>query len=158
MDGRLIFEKLTAAQSVKKLAAVCGFQTFISIFRRGQNWTLFWATYVHAGNPSVQCPYCPAGQSETCSTSLKVKFYLQSSLRFTGAATLHVSWSPPWYRNCTFFRDMIVSPKPNPRPVGQETTLRLALDLSCRGGSTSSLRSRQHSSPGHGGAQTSSPW
>jgi hypothetical protein len=88
-----------------------------------------------------------------------VKFYLQSPLRFTGvvcfftftcATTLCVVWSPPWCHNCIIFRDLIVIPKPNPQPVGPETTLRFALDLSGMGGPTSSLRSRQHSSPNHG--------
>jgi hypothetical protein len=89
-----------------------------------------------------------------------VELYLQSPLRFTdmvrfflftGATTLCVSWSPPWFHNCIIFRGIIVIPKQNPQPVGPETTLRLALDLSGRGGPIRSLRSRQHSPPGHGG-------
>jgi hypothetical protein len=60
--------------------------------------------------------------------------------------------------NSTFLRGWVSSPTSNSQPGGPGTTFSLAptLDLSCMGGPTRSLRSRQHSSPGHLDAQTSS--
>jgi hypothetical protein len=58
-----------------------------------------------------------------------------------------------------FCRNGVVRPTSNPQPEGPGTTLHLPFpfDLSGTGGTTRSLHSRQHSSPGHWGMKTSSP-
>jgi hypothetical protein len=78
---------------------------------------------------------------------------------FTGATTLWESWPPPWFRNSTFFRGGVVSLMSNLQTGGQvlHFVWPLPFYLSGMNGSTRSLRSRQHSSPSHWGAQTSSP-
>jgi hypothetical protein len=70
-------------------------------------------------------------------------------LLFIGPTTLCRSLLLPWSRNSRFFRDCVVSPRPNPNLEDQRLHLvwPLPFDLSCTGGSTRSLHSRQHSSP-----------
>jgi hypothetical protein len=65
-----------------------------------------------------------------------------------------------WFRNSTFFRGEIVSPTSKPVTLEDQRLYLvwpLPFDLSGTGGPTRSLRSSQHRSPGHYGAQTSSP-
>jgi hypothetical protein len=64
---------------------------------------------------------------------------------------LYWRYNPVW-----FFRVGVIIFTFNPQPAGPGTTLRMApFDLFGMGGPTRSLRFRQHRSPGHLGAQTS---
>jgi hypothetical protein len=78
---------------------------------------------------------------------------------FTGATTLCGSWPPQWFRNSKYFLCRVVSPRPTPNleDQGLHSVWPLPFDLSGMGGATRSLRSRQHSSPGHWDTQSSSP-
>jgi hypothetical protein len=85
--------------------------------------------------------------------------WLSTNFFFTGAKILYGSWPPPLVSNSKFFRVRFVSPMPNPQHRVPRTTLHLALtfDLYDMSGSITSVCFRQHSSPGHWCAQTSSP-
>jgi hypothetical protein len=89
-------------------------------------------------------------------------FYFLSSLALQPC----VSWPPPWSYSIGSGGFVTVnssgmgslSPRPTPNMEDQRLhfVFSLPFDLSGMGGTIRSLRSRQHSSPGHWGAQTSS--
>jgi hypothetical protein len=85
---------------------------------------------------------------------------------FSGVITLCRSWPSPRLSICSggvvaveFFGVELLAPHltPNLDDQGLHFALLLPIDLSGKEGPTRSLQSRQHSSPGHSGAQTSSP-
>jgi hypothetical protein len=88
-----------------------------------------------------------------------IAWCLTTLLSFTGAAALCEYWPSPWFRKSKFFLGEVVAPSQNPNLEDQKLHFvwPLPFDLSGMGDPTRSLRSRQHSSPGHWEAQTSPP-
>jgi len=48
--SRILYEKLTVAQLVKKFPAFYGSRRFITMFKRASHWTLFWARWTQSTN------------------------------------------------------------------------------------------------------------
>jgi hypothetical protein len=80
-----------------------------------------------------------------------IHIFLISYLIDTGAATLCGCWPPAWFRNNKMFGVGLLTPRStlDLKDQGLHSVWPPPFDLSGMGGSTRSLRSRQHSSLGH---------